>query len=103
MKKTLLRVLSVICLLCCITGIGFATQNNAQADTVPTVTLQNGAWVRLSTVNAGIRFVAEIDDYSEDYTYGMYIFPTEYLDDYVSGDKRTHAPFCRVTVGTVSA
>ena len=91
MKKTLLRVLSVICLLCCITGIGFATQNNAQADTVPTVTLQNGAWVRLSTVNAGIRFVAEIDDYSEDYTYGMYIFPTEYLDDYVSGDVVAHA------------
>ncbi|MBR0189441.1 MAG: hypothetical protein IJQ23_03540, partial [Clostridia bacterium] len=91
MKKALLRVLSVICLLCCITGIGFATQNNAQADTVPTVTLKDGAWVRLSTDDAGIRFVAEIDDYSEDYTYGMYIFPTEYLDDYVSGDVVAHA------------
>lgn len=91
MKKRLLKTLSVVCLLFCFTGIGLAMQNNVKADATPTVTLQDGAAVRLSTVNAGIRFTAVIDNYSESYDYGMYIFPAEFLDDYTTGDVIAHA------------
>ena len=91
-RKTLLTVLGTLAALCVTAGIGVGMQASAFGESIaPSISFKEGASVRLHATSYGIRFTSVIDNYDADYTYGMYIFPTEYLDDYTSGSIVEHA------------
>lgn len=92
MRKKLMATFCTLGTLCLAAGVGLSVQTSVSANSVaPTVTLKQGASARLHATEYGIRFTGVIDNYDEDYTYGMYIFPAEYLDDYTSGSVVEHA------------
>lgn len=92
MRKKLMATCCALGTLCLAAGLGLSVQANVSADSVaPTVTLKDGASARLHATEYGIRFTGVIENYDEGYTYGMYIFPAEFLDDYTSGSVVEHA------------
>ena len=92
MRKKLMATLCTLGTLCLAAGIGLSVQGNVAADSVaPTVTLKEGASARLHATEYGIRFTGVIENYDAVYSYGMYIFPADYLDDYETGSVVEHA------------
>ena len=92
MRKKLMATFCTLGTLCLAAGIGLGVQANVSADkSAPTVTLKQGASARLHETEYGIRFTGVIDNYEESYTYGMYIFPAEYLEGYETGSVVEYA------------
>ncbi len=81
MKKKLLTAFCLTAITSTAFGLGMvAASANETANAAPSITFEEGASVRLHETEYGIRFRAEIENYNENYTYGMYVFPADYLD-----------------------
>ena len=92
MRKKLMATCCALGALSLVAGLGFTARASVSADGVtPTVTLKDGASARLHETEYGIRFTGVIENYDAAYSYGMYVFPADYLDDYTSGSVVEHA------------
>ena len=92
MRKKLMATCCALGSLCLVAGLGLTAQGIVSADSVaPTVTIKDGASARLHETDYGIRFTGVIANYDPAYSYGMYIFPAEYMDDYTAGSVVEHA------------
>lgn len=84
LKKGLLLLTSVMMLVC----LAFAFTVVSAADSAASISMVEGAAVRIATDgNNGLRFKATVGNSDDDAEYHIVIVPADYLANYESGDK----------------